>query len=216
MSDIKAIETSYAGCRFRSRLEARWAVFFDHLGIRWEYEPEGFEWGSCGETSRWLPDFHLPATNTWVEVKGSDEQFANDWGRILNVIDWGSPVPGMANSYCTNRGVLLLGSIPRLDPLSPRRPVHPIAQHHKGIWIHAWSFYEGGVAMRTTRHGQLLPEEWACGSRTGNYFDSSCDGNPFTLTGELRPRLSAPTDRVDAAYIAARSARFEHGQSGAR
>lgn len=28
---IRAIETRYAGCRFRSRLEARWAVFFDHL-----------------------------------------------------------------------------------------------------------------------------------------------------------------------------------------
>lgn len=41
--DIKAIETCYAGCRFRSRLEARWAVFFDALGLEWEYEPEGFE-----------------------------------------------------------------------------------------------------------------------------------------------------------------------------
>lgn len=40
---IQAIETQYAGCRFRSRLEARWAVFFDTLDIRWEYEPEGFE-----------------------------------------------------------------------------------------------------------------------------------------------------------------------------
>ena len=29
MSDIKAIETYYKGYRFRSRLEARWAVFFD-------------------------------------------------------------------------------------------------------------------------------------------------------------------------------------------
>lgn len=36
-----ALTTRYAGCRFRSRLEARWAVFFDHLGIEWEYEPQG-------------------------------------------------------------------------------------------------------------------------------------------------------------------------------
>lgn len=35
---IKAIETSYKGYRFRSRTEARWAVFFDALGVRWEYE----------------------------------------------------------------------------------------------------------------------------------------------------------------------------------
>jgi len=34
--------TKYAGITFRSRLEARWAVFFDALGISWEYEPETF------------------------------------------------------------------------------------------------------------------------------------------------------------------------------
>src|SRR5688500_5573504 len=39
---IKAIEASDAGCRFRSRLEARWAVIFDALGIAWEYEPQGY------------------------------------------------------------------------------------------------------------------------------------------------------------------------------
>lgn len=41
--NIKAIETVYRGYRFRSRLEARWAVFFDALGLEWEYEPEGFD-----------------------------------------------------------------------------------------------------------------------------------------------------------------------------
>jgi len=40
---ITAIETRYKGYRFRSRLEARWAVFFDALGVIWEYEKEGFE-----------------------------------------------------------------------------------------------------------------------------------------------------------------------------
>jgi hypothetical protein len=40
---IKPIETRYRGYRFRSRLEARWAVFFDVAGIAWRYEPEGFD-----------------------------------------------------------------------------------------------------------------------------------------------------------------------------
>lgn len=40
---IKAIETVYGGYRFRSRLEARWAVFFNTLGIPFEYEKEGFD-----------------------------------------------------------------------------------------------------------------------------------------------------------------------------
>lgn len=39
------IPTMYKGINFRSRLEARWAVFFDTLGIEWEYEPQGYEVG---------------------------------------------------------------------------------------------------------------------------------------------------------------------------
>lgn len=60
----RAIETRYKGYRFRSRLEARWAVFFDALGLAWEYEPEGFE---LPGGVRYLPDFKV--NGTWVEVK---------------------------------------------------------------------------------------------------------------------------------------------------
>ena len=65
---MKAIETRYKGYRFRSRLEARWAVFFDALGIKWEYEPEGFD---LGGGVRYLPDFFLPEIQggLWVEIK---------------------------------------------------------------------------------------------------------------------------------------------------
>ena len=42
---LKPIPTRYNDYRFRSRLEARWALFFDHLGIAYQYEPEGFEHG---------------------------------------------------------------------------------------------------------------------------------------------------------------------------
>lgn len=67
MSALTAIETTYAGCRFRSRLEARWAVFFDKLGIKWLYEPQGYV---LGNGDRYLPDFWLPDEAMWVEVKG--------------------------------------------------------------------------------------------------------------------------------------------------
>lgn len=68
---VKSIETHYAGCRFRSRLEARWAVFLDHLHIRWEYEPQGYELPS----GRYLPDFRITTgmaelPEFWIEVKG--------------------------------------------------------------------------------------------------------------------------------------------------
>jgi hypothetical protein len=62
-----AIETNYNGYRFRSRLEARWAVFFDTLGVRYEYEREGYR---LGDGTPYLCDFWLPDHGYWVEVKG--------------------------------------------------------------------------------------------------------------------------------------------------
>lgn len=65
---IPAIETTYMGYRFRSRLEARWAVLFDAIGWSWEYEPEGFDFG---HGIRYLPDFRLQTEDgpLWIEVK---------------------------------------------------------------------------------------------------------------------------------------------------
>lgn len=79
MSDIKPIETYYNGYRFRSRLEARWAVFFDSLHIKYEYEPQGFD---LGDGLYYLPDFLLhdvvpryaqgdEKQDLYVEVKGT-------------------------------------------------------------------------------------------------------------------------------------------------
>jgi len=73
--EIKAIETVYKGYRMRSRLEARYAVLFDALNIKWEYEKEGYDLGKFG----WhLPDFWIPNDHPiygdggcWVEIKGS-------------------------------------------------------------------------------------------------------------------------------------------------
>lgn len=77
---IKAIETTYKGYKFRSRLEARWAVFFNGIKANWKYEPEGYELPS----GRYLPDFfvqlssddpmhqHYPGSGYWVEIKGSE------------------------------------------------------------------------------------------------------------------------------------------------
>lgn len=62
----KAIETTYNGYRFRSRLEARWAIFFDTMCIEYEYEKEGFHLPS----GDYLPDFWLPEWEVWFEIKG--------------------------------------------------------------------------------------------------------------------------------------------------
>ena len=67
---IKPIETQYQGYKFRSRLEARWAVFFHNYGIDFEYELEGFKMPSG---QQYLPDFFLPKQNVFVEVKPTKE-----------------------------------------------------------------------------------------------------------------------------------------------
>lgn len=43
------IPTTYSGTAFRSRLEARWAAFFDLVGWTWVYEPF--------DATGWIPDF---------------------------------------------------------------------------------------------------------------------------------------------------------------
>lgn len=73
MKPIQAIETSYKGYRFRSRLEARWAVFFDAMEITWRYEPEGYH---LPDGQMYLPDFWLPQVSMFAEVKPA--QFTED------------------------------------------------------------------------------------------------------------------------------------------
>lgn len=71
--EIAAIPTVYKGIKFKSRVEARWAVFFDLCGLRWEYEKEKLDTGY----QVYIPDFHVfgrdvygGTTKTLVEIKG--------------------------------------------------------------------------------------------------------------------------------------------------
>ncbi|WP_225007445.1 PDDEXK family nuclease [Novosphingobium percolationis] len=63
---MSVIQTLYRGIKFRSRAEARWAVVFDALGWRYDYEPEGYRLPS----GSYLPDFYLPELEAFFEVKG--------------------------------------------------------------------------------------------------------------------------------------------------
>jgi hypothetical protein len=66
---IPAIPTLYRGRLYRSRLEARWAAFFDEMGWQSEYEPS--------DLGIWSPDFALWGRPTraplLVEVKPIDD-----------------------------------------------------------------------------------------------------------------------------------------------
>lgn len=59
--------TTYNGIRFRSRLEADFARWFDENGMLWSYEAEGYR---LANGLSYLPDFFLPAQRAWFECKG--------------------------------------------------------------------------------------------------------------------------------------------------
>lgn len=93
---IRAIETVYSGYRFRSRAEARWAVFLKTLGVSFQYEAEGFDIDGAW----YLPDFWVADWNSFIEVKN----------------DKSNPLVGFYTcaklSELSGRRVLLLNGVP--------------------------------------------------------------------------------------------------------
>lgn len=78
---MQAIPTRYRGFQMRSRLEAKWAAFFDLLGWRWDYEPL--------DLNGWIPDFVIDGQPrpVLVEVKplfGFSEEVACKIEKALN------------------------------------------------------------------------------------------------------------------------------------
>ena len=69
---INAIKTRYKGISFRSRLEAKWAAFFDLCEWRWEYEPVDFRFENTG----WIPDFFVEFPCGHSECNGSHTIYA--------------------------------------------------------------------------------------------------------------------------------------------
>lgn len=103
MSEYKAIETVYGGVRYRSKNEAKWALFFDLVGICYEYEPVTVT-GMYG--IKYRPDFWFPEYGRFAEVKSSDEGIHNPKmaQKLEAAIDW--------NSTEVSKGLLLLGNFP--------------------------------------------------------------------------------------------------------
>lgn len=193
---IQAIETKYKGYRFRSRLEARWAVFFDALGIEWEYEKEGYELSQIQDEDSednlvdklyYLPDFWLPKLNIFVEVKGEEP---SDVERIK----------AARLAWFSNKDVLLVGSIPVEDE---RFAGAQNEDDYKGYFY----FSDGGMDLpyyfcESICCGQIGVKWAACSDRI-----ACCEKN------RLRHKdYNYFSKRLAKAYDAARSARFEHGE----
>jgi hypothetical protein len=201
---IKAIETEYAGCRFRSRLEARWAVFFDALGVPWQYEEQGYELPS----GRYLPDFVIKASllgvanEIYVEVKGS---LGHD--EFVRLIRAATELPVVGTGPMWPQ-LLVLGDIPRPGRSWTHARVE-VGPEYFALTNVCWSHSEGPVVYP---FGESVPYRL-------RWLDAMTDDQ----TGHLRDWLLRPCEEprlvldpmVDAAYRAARSARFEFGETPA-
>jgi hypothetical protein len=195
--EIKAIETRYKGYRFRSRLEARWAVFFDALGIKWEYEKQTYE---LMDGRGYLPDFYLSSSDMWIEVKPSA---INDPNHLP---------PSSANVAFAFGAWVCVGrpwveSAPVWDP----RPDYTVwspgdlyTTSSPFLWTQCARCGWFGLESRgeiTARYKDDL-------SRYGAWHGCSNRQCTSEHTGRL---LSAA---LQSAYAAARAARFEHGEEG--
>lgn len=116
---IKAIPTEYAGVKFRSRTESRWAAFFDLVGVKWDYEPIDLE--------GWAPDFLLRTKigPVLVEVKPVDlTTYIEAVNRGVNDVAQLSSY-NKALAHSRKHQVLLLG----IAPLEMQGAFLPIGVH---------------------------------------------------------------------------------------
>jgi hypothetical protein len=185
MDTIRAIETHYAGYRMRSRLEARWAVFFDTLGIKWEYEIEGFNL----DGNLYLPDFWLPDHKLWFEVKGIEP---NEQEKML------------AKKLCfaTKRHVIIHWGQIELptEHISPRSIIFRfpgLREPVSSFLDYIWSECPNCGTIRLTYRGR------------GYHY--TCPNWSNDLNGQAM-RFQPNTQKLLTAIFAARSARF--GQNG--
>jgi len=202
----KAIDTVYGGYRFRSRLEARWAVFFDAVGLPFVYEKEGF---LLDGGVKYLPDFWLPSLRLWVEIKPHLEDAGCSEADFRNL------------DAETVREVCLcdLFNLMRLFRDSQEWPVACIVGQpgiHR-IWFFGWDLSDGGGgayedddARWCVANGQVTLDVHIKSPDREIYADSLYGPclEHFTLARDYKFILRP----IKEALKFARHARFEHGE----
>ena len=208
--NIKPIETIYNGYRFRSRLEARWAVFFDAMKIKYRYETEGYV-GIYGE--KYLPDFYLPDINVFVEVKPNIEKLKKDSGKISACIDFGA-------SELSDTGLLILGQIPfwnRKSNINLLIPHFSYLRWNKGVIADFAAFIPGAKKGQLLTYGasndvSTAPDLPELGMPEDLYNMMSVQelSDEYLITLNYT-ELSDEKELHDC-YLKARQARFEYGE----
>jgi hypothetical protein len=184
---LTPIETLYAGCRFRSRLEARWAVFFDVFQLKWRYEPDGFRLpsGRC-----YLPDFLIDGVG-FVEIKPTTD---SDNGKIVELGDMLQTINMKA--YC------IYGDVPNPLDIEP--------------WgFGPWNPPDGGIYAAdddSPEYWFAICPKCHCRGITyqARYARLSCGCFKELLSQPDGDRVwNDNIARIHVALVAARSARFE-------
>jgi hypothetical protein len=230
---IQAIQTNYAGHLFRSRLEARWAVFLDDLRVPWRYESEGFDLDGLA----YLPDFWLPVQRCWLEVKPRAVETPADWEKCRRLAAAsGRPVFMLSDEFYPMH--LASGDASAEDVRGSQRGWHPpgygYARHRPDVdfvdGCCEWAVCPLCGAAGVDHFGQHPGCDCRCTDgrtrtvrRTSRNFTRPviyCASCPECLDREGEGRAFPHRTQKDsfhprllAAYAAARSARFEHGET---
>ena len=200
---MKAIETRYKGYRFRSRLEARWAVFFDKADIKYQYEMEGYETTDpfTGKKVRYLPDFYLEEFDCFVEVKGSDSALKADAEKIAWMIDF--------NASPISKGLLILGDLPDIDRMTwGNYPLFSYLYWDSGVHHDYATFNDlGRLIIGTNNILRNIYTYNAIETATAPDIPGMTSTECKWANDDLRSR--AVFDFIKSAYADAKAARFE-------
>lgn len=182
---MKSIETVYKGYRFRSRLEARWAVFLDALDVNWSYETESFDLSGTW----YLPDFWVNDWDCWIEVKGKTVTDEDEWKCHM-----------LAET--SGKNVLLFSGDPWIEG---DKNLYDITLYGRDEFDQSGTAgWEFGQGRRCSQEIWLVSEEY--GAFTLRPVPHERD-DKYPLSGRY-------AGSIVAALASARSARFEHGESG--
>lgn len=138
------IPTLYNGIQFRSRLEAKWAAFFDFLGWKYEYEPFDLD--------GWIPDFLIKGKprDILVEVKPVTEFPEDVADEMLQVCPGETDDDGYLVSL--DHRLLLVGSM-----------VPAMSSYHGNVM--GWTYFDQGW-------NKAVLGQWKSSKRIGFCEDS--------------------------------------------
>ena len=194
MSTPRPIQTFYDGRFFRSRLEARWAVVFKTLGVPYEYEPEGFDLGGIN----YLPDFRVKCYgkrgdyesepfDLYIEVKG--QMTAEDAEKIRRFCAFREQGEGLIE--IPDNPLLIVHTIPNDGCATD----YAMSEYNMGFDIYPFNY--------ETIDGDWFPA-YPAATDDGRFYLFGGDSSYINEKDELR---------MEYAYMAARCARFEHGET---